>query len=82
MDDADGDMEYEAPKKGVLLDDHQYFSEEELEAYTAPKKLPKGTSKYQSAWFLDGGDDVSDSGSNLQIYFSAIAMTYDMVKGR
>jgi len=68
MDDADGDMGYEAPKKGVLLDDHHYFSEEELEAYTAPKKLPKGTSKYQSAWFLDGGDDVSDSGSDLEDY--------------
>lgn len=66
MDDADADMEPEAPKKGVLLDDHHYFSEEELEAYTAPKKLPKGTSKYQSAWFLD--DDVSDSGSDMEDY--------------
>ncbi|KAI2632369.1 DUF663-domain-containing protein [Hypoxylon sp. NC1633] len=49
-------------KKGVLLDDHHYFSEDEPEAYTAPKKLPKGTSSYQAAWFLD---DVSDSESEL-----------------
>ncbi|KAK4216168.1 hypothetical protein QBC37DRAFT_310792 [Rhypophila decipiens] len=67
MDDAD--MEPEAPKKGVLLDDHHYFSEEEPEAYTAPKKLPKGTSKYQSAWFLGGDEgDLSDSGSDLEDY--------------
>ncbi|KAI1084400.1 DUF663-domain-containing protein [Whalleya microplaca] len=51
-----------ANKKGVLLDDHHYFSEEEREEYTAPKKLPKGTSNYQAAWFLD---DVSDSESEL-----------------
>ncbi|KAI1497039.1 AARP2CN domain-containing protein [Biscogniauxia marginata] len=66
MDDVDA--ENDAPediatnKKGVLLDDHHYFSEEEPEVYTAPKKLPKGTSSYQAAWFLD---DVSDSESEL-----------------
>lgn len=49
-------------KKGVLLDDHHYFSEEEKEEYAPPKRLPKGTSKYQSAWYLD---DVSDSGSDI-----------------
>ncbi|KAI1493008.1 AARP2CN domain-containing protein [Biscogniauxia mediterranea] len=66
MDDADGDNdvheEVTANKKGVLLDDHHYFSEDEPEEYTAPKKLPKGTSSYQAAWFLD---DVSDSESEL-----------------
>jgi pre-rRNA-processing protein TSR1 len=51
-------------RKGVLLDDHHYFSdEEEEEAPTRPKRLPKGTSKYQSAWYID---DVSDSGSDLE----------------
>ncbi|KAF2498126.1 DUF663-domain-containing protein [Lophium mytilinum] len=52
-------------KKGVLLDDHHYFSDEyEDVAYGAkPKRLPKGTSNYQSAWYLD---DVSDSGSDLE----------------
>ncbi|KAI1639410.1 AARP2CN domain-containing protein [Biscogniauxia mediterranea] len=66
MDDADGDNdvheEVTTNKKGVLLDDHHYFSEDEPEEYTAPKKLPKGTSSYQAAWFLD---DVSDSESEL-----------------
>lgn len=51
-------------KKGVLLDDHHYFTDEEEEAEKATvRKLPKGTSKYQSAWYLD---DVSDSGSDLE----------------
>ncbi|KAI5926090.1 AARP2CN domain-containing protein [Camillea tinctor] len=66
MDDADGDSgaqeDVTTNKKGVLLDDHHYFSEDEPEEYTAPKKLPKGTSSYQAAWFLD---DVSDSESEL-----------------
>lgn len=64
MGDADmeGNMEEPAKQKGVLLDDHHYFSEEEPEVYTAPKKLPKGTSSYQAAWYLD---DVSDSESEL-----------------
>ncbi|KAK6607898.1 AARP2CN domain-containing protein [Botrytis cinerea] len=30
----------------------------------APKRLPKGTSNYQSAWFL--GDHFSDSGSDME----------------
>ncbi|KAF2131206.1 pre-rRNA processing protein-like protein Tsr1 [Dothidotthia symphoricarpi CBS 119687] len=51
-------------RKGVLLDDHHYFSdEEELDARPKPKRLPKGTSKYQSAWYLE---DCSDSGSDLE----------------
>ena len=51
-------------RKGVLLGDHHYFSdEEEATASLKPKRLPKGTSKYQAAWYLD---DVSDSGSDLE----------------
>ncbi|KAF1978061.1 DUF663-domain-containing protein [Bimuria novae-zelandiae CBS 107.79] len=51
-------------RKGVLLDDHHYFSDDEEEdAPKRPKRLPKGTSKYQSAWYLE---DVSDSGSDLE----------------
>ncbi|KAI0025823.1 DUF663-domain-containing protein [Xylariomycetidae sp. FL0641] len=65
MDDGAGDTA-EAPdpssKKGVLLDDHHYFSEDELEEYKRPLKLPKGTSSYQAAWYLD---DVSDSESDM-----------------
>ncbi|KAJ9619306.1 ribosome biogenesis protein tsr1 [Taxawa tesnikishii (nom. ined.)] len=51
-------------RKGVLLDDHHYFDDDEQnEAYEAPKRLPKGTSKYQAAWYIG---DVSDSGSDLE----------------
>ena len=50
-------------KKGVLLDDYHYFSEDEDQATTRPRRLPKGTSSYQAAWYLD---DVSDSGSDLE----------------
>nr|UWK20457.1 ribosomal biogenesis protein [Trichoderma calamagrostidis] len=66
MMDADDDAAMSvAPsdKKGVLLDDHHYFSDEEDERTAATKKVPKGTSKYQSAWYLD---DVSDSGSDME----------------
>ncbi|KAI1388284.1 DUF663-domain-containing protein [Hypoxylon trugodes] len=60
--EMEGDVKEPTSKKGVLLDDHHYFSEDEPEAYVQPKKLPKGTSNYQAAWFLD---DVSDSESEL-----------------
>ncbi|KAI1117543.1 hypothetical protein F5Y14DRAFT_353246 [Nemania sp. NC0429] len=64
IDDGDEIMEPKAPvvKKGVLLDDHHYFSEEEPEKYEPPRKLPKGTSAYQANWILD---DVSDSESEF-----------------
>ncbi|KAM3443835.1 hypothetical protein MY4824_000283 [Beauveria thailandica] len=53
-----------APKKGVLLDDHHYFSDgEEERQEQAKRKVPKGTSKYQSAWYLE---DVSDSESDME----------------
>lgn len=53
----------ETERKGVLLDDHHYFSDDAEEAESSrPKRLPKGTSKYQSAWYVD---DVSDSGSDI-----------------
>ena len=64
-DDEDGAMSVATTtKKGVLLDDHHYFSDsadEEERQYI--KRVPKGTSKYQSAWYLD---DVSDSGSDME----------------
>ncbi|KAJ4144634.1 hypothetical protein LMH87_003509 [Akanthomyces muscarius] len=53
----------DASKKGVLLDDHHYFSEEDEKEAQAKKKVPKGTSKYQSAWYLE---DVSDSESDME----------------
>ena len=47
-------------RRGVLLDDHHYFSDDETHLPDEPKRLPKGTSSYQAAWFLG---DMSDSGS-------------------
>ncbi|KAF4976156.1 hypothetical protein FZEAL_7134 [Fusarium zealandicum] len=64
MDADDAVMEAEAAtKKGVLLDDHHYFSDEEAEARKIKKRVPKGTSNYQSAWYLE---DVSDSESDME----------------
>ncbi|CCU74971.1 pre-rRNA processing protein Tsr1 [Blumeria hordei DH14] len=50
-------------KRGVLLDDHHYFSDEEKHKLTVPKRLPQGTSAYQAAWYL--GDEISDSDSDI-----------------
>ncbi|CAN8103485.1 unnamed protein product [Discula destructiva] len=70
MGDADGNMELDdatsvAPsvKKGVLLDEHHYFSDDEVNVPYDTKRVPKGTSKYQAAWYLD--DDMSESGSDM-----------------
>lgn len=62
MNDDDGPASSEAPteKRGVLLDEHHYFSDDETHLPAAPKRLPRGTSSYQAAWFLG---DMSDSGS-------------------
>lgn len=65
MDDIDTAMSVATTdKRGVLLDDHHYFSDDETHVPAAPKRLPKGTSSYQAAWFL--GADVSDSGSDFE----------------
>lgn len=67
MEDDEEDMDVSgdpSQKKGVLLDNHHYFIDEEEERERATKrKVPKGTSKYQSAWYLE---DVSDSGSDVE----------------
>ncbi|KAI9664341.1 MAG: hypothetical protein M1831_002274 [Alyxoria varia] len=67
MADTDGDAAstITSSRKGVLLDDQRYYSEDESEDDEFPKakRVPRGTSKYQSAWYLD---DVSDSGSDLE----------------
>ncbi|KAK2607686.1 hypothetical protein N8I77_006347 [Diaporthe amygdali] len=70
MRDADDDIDLDdatsvAPstKKGVLLDDHHYFSEDEDNLQVEQLRVPKGTSKYQSAWYLE--DNVSDDGSDM-----------------
>lgn len=64
-DDMDATMSVATTeKRGVLLDDHHYFSDDETHLPAVPKRLPKGTSNYQAAWFL--GDNFSDSGSDFE----------------
>lgn len=66
MDDVTNYATSVAPseRKGVLLDDHHYFSDEDDEKeQVRPKRVPKGTSKYQSAWYVE---DFSDSDSDLE----------------
>lgn len=63
MDDVPTASIAPSERKAVLLDDHHYFDEDDRDKIPAPKRLPKGTSKYQAAWYLG---DVSDSGSDLE----------------
>ncbi|KAL8760994.1 MAG: hypothetical protein Q9184_002846 [Pyrenodesmia sp. 2 TL-2023] len=51
-------------RKGVLLDDHHYHSDEDDNMPLPPKKLPKGTSSYQAAWFLGDLSDTYSSDSD------------------
>lgn len=54
-------------RKGVLLDDYHYFSDEELNIPPPPKRLPKGTSAYQAAWLLDDDTDSSLNSDDEEI---------------
>ncbi|KAE8441680.1 hypothetical protein EG329_004553 [Mollisiaceae sp. DMI_Dod_QoI] len=86
-DDIDGAMSVATTdKRGVLLDDHHYFSDDETHLPAVPKRLPKGTSAYQAAWFL--GDNFSDSGSDYEdfdeqgdVSMEAPALPQDGVEG-
>lgn len=87
MKDLDDGPEPEASteKRGVLLDDHHYFSDDETHLPEPPKRLPKGTSSYQASWFLG---DVSDSGSDSgsvdgegDLQMDAPALPQDGVEG-
>ncbi|KAL2872777.1 small subunit rRNA maturation protein TSR1 [Aspergillus lucknowensis] len=62
MEEDDIESIPDTERKGVLLDDHHYFSDDDDHIPSKPKRLPRGTSEYQSHWFLD---DVSDSGSDI-----------------
>ncbi|KAI9732182.1 MAG: ribosome biogenesis protein tsr1 [Cirrosporium novae-zelandiae] len=65
MEDVDDVSMAQTERKGVLLDDHHYFSDDDGDQVVAApvsKKLPRGTSSYQAAWYID---DVSDSGSEV-----------------
>ena len=65
MEDVDivSISEAHTERRGVLLDEHHYFSDDETHLPEEPKRLPKGTSPYQAAWFLG---DMSDSESDLE----------------
>ncbi|EKD12776.1 uncharacterized protein L3040_006929 [Drepanopeziza brunnea f. sp. 'multigermtubi'] len=86
-DDIDATMSVATTdKRGVLLDDHHYFSDDETHLPAKPKRLPKGTSNYQAAWYL--GDTFSDSGSDIEdvddqgdVSMDAPALPQDGVEG-
>lgn len=88
MDDVDDLAASVAPseRRGVLLDDHHYFSDDETHLPEPPKRLPKGTSSYQAAWFLG---DMSDSGSDYEdveddehdVLMDAPALPQDGIEG-
>ena len=62
-------------RRGVLLDDHHYYLDDEPHLPEQPKRLPKGTSKYQAAWFLG---NMSDSGSDYEdVSDGEVDMTID-----
>ena len=63
MDDGPTASLAPSDRKAVMLDDHHYFDADDRDKFAPPKKLPRGTSKYQAAWYLG---DVSDSGSDLE----------------
>lgn len=88
MNDIDEMPKSEAPteRRGVLLDDHHYFSEDETHLPNSPKHLPRGISSYQSAWFLG---DVSDTDSDVEdaveddedVLMDAPALAQDGIEG-
>jgi len=65
MEDADAASSFkvQTARRGVLLDDHHYFSDDETHLPEAPRRLPKGTSQYQAAWFLG---DMSEADSDSE----------------
>ena len=69
----EADAQTHVSRQGVLLDDHHYFSEEGLPSRQPPKRVPKGTSAYQAAWYLDDdtdsslGSDVLDEDGDLSM---------------
>lgn len=88
MDDVDDMPIFEAhtEKRGVLLDDHHYFSDDETHLPEAPRRLPKGTSSYQAAWFLGDmseseseDEDAVDEDGDLNM--GAPALPQDRVEG-
>ena len=78
--------EANAERKGVLLDDHHYFSDDESHIPAPPKSLPKGTSSYQAAWFLDNASDSASEDEDAvdldgDLAMNAPALSQDGVEG-
>ena len=87
MDDVDDLAASEAPsqRRGVLLDDHHYLSEGEDEVASIPKRVPKGTSKYQAAWYLgnesDSGSEYEDMDDDADVEMDSPALPPDGIEG-
>ncbi|EWC47665.1 hypothetical protein DRE_03285 [Drechslerella stenobrocha 248] len=51
-------------RKGVLLDDHHYFDDDEIDGIESEplrkRRLPPGTSEMQAKWIVDSDTDDSD----------------------
>ncbi|KAK6345431.1 hypothetical protein TWF718_007347 [Orbilia javanica] len=58
-------MQLPDTRRGVLLDDHHYFDDDEIDGVepepVRKRKLPPGTSEMQSKWILDSDTDDSDT---------------------
>ena len=84
MDD-DFMPEDSAERKGVLLDDHHYFEDDIAHLPKPPKRVPKGTSNYQSAWYLgdegDSGSDWEDEQQDTTMELDDPAQPQDGVEG-
>jgi pre-rRNA-processing protein TSR1 len=85
MDLDDGVSTATKDKRGVLLDDHHYFSDDETHLPQMPKRLPRGTSKSQAAWYLgdfsDSGSDMTDVDADDDMEMEAPALPQDGVEG-
>ncbi|CCE88562.1 Piso0_001330 [Millerozyma farinosa CBS 7064] len=74
--DMDSDMDSYNEEYGVRMDGKTYFSNfEDDVTHSNKKKLPKGTSEYQSRWLLD---DVLEGASDLESDDDSITEEVDM----
>lgn len=83
--DNDFTSQSSTERRGVLLDDHYYFEDDVAHLPKAPKRVPKGTSNYQSAWYLgdegDSGSDWEDEPQDTTMELDTPAQPQDGVEG-
>ena len=61
IDDAKSIISHRSQsQKGVRIDDHYYFNDEEPEL--VKKKMPKGLTDYQAAWYVSDSDEDEEAG--------------------